>query len=148
MASPTSFWEIVAGIRELHPRYRPEAYGFVMAALATTVEALPAARRVDPLRRHLSAQELLSGVAALARREFGRLAPMVFREWGVRASEDVGEIVFQLIGVGQLGARPEDRAEDFSGGIDLQAALASGPELESQPPAGGFSRSTPPGGGA
>ena len=118
-----SFWEVVASIRDADPRYRPEAYGFVMGALAATVEELPAARRADPVRRHLSAQELLAGLAGLAHREFGGLAPMVFREWGVRSAEDVGEIVFQLVEVGQLGARPEDRREDFAGGLDLMSAL-------------------------
>jgi uncharacterized repeat protein (TIGR04138 family) len=95
----------------------------VMSALQETVIGLPQERLMDPVRRHLSGRELLSGVVTLARREFGALAPAVFREWGVRANEDVGQMVFELVRCGQLSARPEDSLEDFHGGPDLMALL-------------------------
>jgi uncharacterized repeat protein (TIGR04138 family) len=47
---------------------------------------------------------------------------MVFREWGVVAGEDVGAMVFQLVGSGQLSARPEDTLDDFRS-FDLMEAL-------------------------
>jgi len=128
MTSETTFWDAVDEIRTADPRYRREAYGFVMAALGAAVRALPAERRADPERRHLSGAELLRGVIALARGEFGVMAPMVFRTWGVYSSLDVGEIVFQLVGARQLSARPEDRREDFAG-VDLLGALAQGMDL-------------------
>jgi uncharacterized repeat protein (TIGR04138 family) len=118
-----TFWEVVDGIRAREPRYRREAYGFVMAALGVTVQGLPEERRRDPARRHLSGQELLEGVVGLARREFGQLAATVFAEWGVRSGPDVGRIVFDLVESGQLGARPEDSIEDFRHGADLLAVL-------------------------
>jgi len=123
------FWDAVDRIRSDRPRYPREAYGFVLAALGCTVETLPAARRADPAQRHLSGQELVRGVVALARGEFGLMAPTVFREWGVLANADLGEIVFQLVEAGQLSARPEDRREDFAGGPDLQLALSDGLDL-------------------
>jgi uncharacterized repeat protein (TIGR04138 family) len=127
MDSP--FWQVVDRIREVEPRYRREAYGFVMLALGFTVQDLPEARRADPARRHLSGRELLLGLAALARREFGLMAPTVFEEWGVRANEDVGTIVFLLVEHGQLSARPEDRRDDFVGAPDLMTALSEGVDL-------------------
>ena len=129
--SPTqaTFWDAVDRIRAERPSYRREAYGFVVAALGHVVEALPAERQADPERRHLSGQELLRGTVELARREFGVMAPTVFREWGVHASTDVGEIVFQLVEAGQLSARGEDRREDFAGGLDLLRALSEGLDL-------------------
>jgi uncharacterized repeat protein (TIGR04138 family) len=111
--SDLSFWDAVDALREREPRYRREAYGFVVWALGVTVAALPLERRGDPERRHLSGRELLESVALLGRREFGVLAPTVFQEWGVERGEDVGRIVFQLVGCGQLSARPEDTLEDF-----------------------------------
>ena len=66
----------------------------------------------------------------IAREEFGPLAPMVFHEWGVSTTEDIGAIVFELVGAGQLSARPEDVPEDFVTGIDLPAALAAPPEAK------------------
>jgi uncharacterized repeat protein (TIGR04138 family) len=129
------FWVAVDQVRERDARYPREAYGFLMMALARTVERLPAARRADPARRHLSGPELLDGMLALARAEFGPLAPTVFREWGLERSEDVGEMVFQLVEAGQLSARPEDRREDFAGGGSLAARLG-----HSAPPAAGGGR--------
>jgi uncharacterized repeat protein (TIGR04138 family) len=127
--SQPSFWDAVDTIRAHRPAYRREAYGFVVAALGHTVDALPAERRGDTERRHLSGQELLRGTVELARSEFGLMAPTVFREWGVLSSTDVGEIVFQLVEAGQLSARGEDRREDFAGGLDLQRALSEGMDL-------------------
>lgn len=117
------FWHAVDAIRERDPRYRREAYAFLMAALGHTVASLPPERRMDPQRRHLSGGELVDGAVALARREFGVLAPTVFREWGVTRTEDLGVMVFQLVEAGQLSARPEDRLEDFAGGPDLLERL-------------------------
>ena len=126
MSSPrASFWDAVGAIRDHDDRLRPEAYGFVLAALEWTVSGLPADRGADPIRRHLSGPELLAGVVALARREFGAFAPTVFREWGVRSNEDVGRLVFQLVESGQLSARPEDAMQDFLGAPDLLTALTT-----------------------
>ena len=111
------FWEKVHAICEQDPRFRREAYEFVMHALEHTT-----ARVVGP-RRHVSGQELLAGIVDLARLEFGDLAWTVFREWGITKSEDFGEIVFALVGDGLLGRQPEDSLEDFVGGIDLRHEL-------------------------
>ncbi len=123
MSGETTFWDTVDALRETRPRYAREAYGFVVQALGVTVQSLPPERLADERRRHLSGGELLGGIVDLARREFGALAPMVFREWGVRTSEDVGEIVFELVRAGQLSARPEDTMDDFRDGPDLAAEL-------------------------
>jgi uncharacterized repeat protein (TIGR04138 family) len=135
VSGETTFWDTVDALRAAHGRYAREAYGFVVGALGATVQALPPERLADPERRHLSGRELLAGVVRLAAAEFGPMAPTVFREWGVRASEDVGEIVFELVRAGQLSARPEDTAEDFRGGPDLLAELARA--AENAPPAPG-----------
>jgi uncharacterized repeat protein (TIGR04138 family) len=143
--SPTDlpFWDAVDRIRAADPRYRREAYGFVMAALGRTVQSLPAERLADSERRHLTGRELTAGMVALARREFGLMAPTVFREWGLLSGSDLGALVFQLVAAGQLSARPDDRIEDFTGGPDLLRALSEGLELESpsprerRPPLGG-----------
>lgn len=123
-ASERSFWDAVDHLREHDPRYRREAYGFVMVALAAAARALPEVRRTDPVRRHLTGSELLASVIELARSEFGVMAPTVFQEWGLRSGGDVGELVFQLVEAGQLTARPEDRREDFLGEPDLLNRLA------------------------
>ena len=129
MSSTLTFWDAVHAIRRRDARYAPEAYGFVAATLQAAAMHLPEERRADPVRRHLSGQELLEFAVKLAREEFGVMAPMVFREWGVRTSRDVGQIVFDLVESGQLSALPEDSIDDFDGVDDLPARLAEGVEL-------------------
>lgn len=127
MSSEQCFWEVVDAIRDSDPRFRREAYAFLMAALGVTVQALPAERLDDPARRHLSGRELLDGMTRLAKEHFGALAPMVFAEWGVASGEDVGDMVFHLVESGQLSARPEDTLDDFRG-YDLARELIAEPD--------------------
>lgn len=125
MSQETVFRDAVDELRSRGSRYAREAYVFVVAALGETVRGLPAERLADPERRHLSGQELTAGVIRIAREEFGALAPMVFREWRVSTTRDIGTIVFELVRAGQLTARTQDTVEDFDTGIDLPAALAA-----------------------
>ena len=111
------FWERVHAIREKDPRFRREAYEFVMRGLEHTTQ-----RVVGP-RRHVSGQELLRGLIDLARQDYGELAWTVFNEWGVTRSEDFGAIVFLLVEDGLLGRQDNDSPEDFHGGLDLKAEL-------------------------
>ncbi len=124
MSQETLFRDAVDELRARGGRFAREAYVFVVAALGETVRTLPPERLADIERRHLSGQELTAGVLRIAREEFGPLAGMVFEEWGVRTTEDVGAIVFELVEAGQLSARPEDTLADFTCGIDLREALA------------------------
>ena len=133
MSQETVFRDAIDELREGGSRFAREAYVFVVAALGETVRGLPAERLTDPERRHLSGQELTRGVVEIARAEFGALAAMVFSEWGVRSTEDIGAIVFELVQAGQLSARPEDTMADFSAGrMDLLGALAR--PLDATPP--------------
>jgi uncharacterized repeat protein (TIGR04138 family) len=134
MSQETIFRDAVDRLRAGGSRYAREAYVFVVAALGETVRGLPDERLADAERRHLSGQELTEGVIRIAREEFGALAPMVFREWGVQSSEDIGEMVFELVEAGQLSARPEDTLADFQSRGDLLAALAE--PLPPVPPKG------------
>ena len=111
------FWERVHAIRERDPRFRREAYEFVMRGLEHTTQ------RIVGERRHVRGQELLRGLIDLARQDYGDLAWAVFNEWGVSRSEDFGAIVFHLVEDGLLGQQPDDSLADFSGGLDLRAEL-------------------------
>jgi len=87
-------------------RYEFDAYEFVLEAVQKTAAALPQAR-------YLAAEELLSGISKLARREFGAFDADVFALWGVKTASDIGNIVYNLIGVGVLFADERDRKSDF-----------------------------------
>ena len=134
MSQETMFRDAIDELRSRGSCYAREAYVFVVAALGETVRSLPDERLADAERRHLSGQELTAGLIRIARDEFGPLAPMVFEEWGVRRTEDIGAIVFELVSAGQLSARPEDTAADFTSHTDLLAVLAA--QVPPAPPRG------------
>ena len=61
-----------------------------------------------PAENHVSGRELCDGVVDLARREFGRMARIVFRLWGINQTDDFGEIVFNLIDANLMSKTDRD----------------------------------------
>ena len=110
------FWSAVERIRASDGRFASDAYAFVMDSLEVTMRRIGA-------RRHVSAEELVSGLCANARQRFGLFAYTVLAKWGMRTSDDVGEIVFQLIDAGILSRQESDRRDDFDGVADFHDAL-------------------------
>jgi uncharacterized repeat protein (TIGR04138 family) len=97
-------------------RYRREAYLFVLAAVESVVERLPA-------RRHISGRELLEGIRAFGLARYGLMTKAVFDHWGVTKTEDFGEIVFRLVEANLLSKTPEDSIADFVGVYDFDEAF-------------------------
>lgn len=110
------------------PRFAYEAYEFVCDAVTFTQERLGRdAGDDDPTDdHHISGGELLRGVCDLAVQQFGLMAPVVFKQWGVASTDDVGEMVFRLIGVKRLSKSERDDPADFRGLFDLHRVLAEG----------------------
>lgn len=96
--------------------YRPEAYEFVMQALDVTLRSLERPR-------HVSGQELLSGIRSCAVTEFGPMAKHVLNCWGVHTTRDFGEIVFDLVQRGILAKTEDDDIGDFQEGFDFAEAF-------------------------
>jgi uncharacterized repeat protein (TIGR04138 family) len=112
----SDFYDTIDAIVDRDPRYRPEAYSFVMLALGFTVAQLEAPR-------HVTGQELSEGIRRYAIEQFGPMARTVFEHWGVRETQDFGHIVFNLIGAGLLGRTDTDRLEDFAGVYDFETVF-------------------------
>lgn len=107
-------------VQQRDNRYAPESYAFLCQALGHTVKIL---ERENDDDRHVNGRELLSGFRDLAVLEFGPMAAFVIRDWGLERSEDVGNMVYNLIGVGYFGRNETDSIDDFSDGVDLMEAL-------------------------
>jgi uncharacterized repeat protein (TIGR04138 family) len=112
-------------------RFTYEAYEFVCDAVTYTQDRLgraaeEAATADGTEDHHVTGEELLRGTVELAIREFGMMAPVVFKPWGVRTTDDVGEIVFKLIRVKRLSKSDSDDPEDFHDLFDLTQALTDG----------------------
>ncbi len=73
--------------------------------------------------RHVSAQELLEGIRVYALQEYGPMALTVLQSWGLTCTEDIGEVVFNLVESGKLGKTESDRKEDFANGFDFATAF-------------------------
>ncbi|UCC26135.1 MAG: hypothetical protein JSU98_03330 [Gemmatimonadales bacterium] len=118
--SPVQFAEeVVWRLQEKDPRFHARAYLLVLAALNHVMDRLPQ-------RRHISGRELAEGVREVALERFGVLARTVLEHWGIRATEDVGEIVFALVEGGVLVKQDGDRIEDFRDVYDFREVFEEG----------------------
>lgn len=114
------------------PHYAYEAYEFVCEAVTFTQQRLgrvPDSDRGTTEDHHVTGAELLRGVCDLALQSFGMMAPLVFKRWNVRTTDDIGRIVFDLIAIRVLSKSDRDAPEDFSNQFDLLSALEEGYEL-------------------
>ncbi len=119
-------------------RYHPEAYRFIYDALDYTVRLKHGANGStgdadEPENYHVTGMDLLEGLRLYALDEFGCLAAAVFEAWGVRRSEDFGEIVFNLVEHELMGKQESDSRQDFAcgyGGRPFREVFDVRPVLE------------------
>lgn len=116
------FAEALDSIVATDPRYQRDAYGFLRDALDFTTKHQKKIKGVSV--RHVTGPELLDGVRQYALKEFGPLVITVFDNWGIRSCEDIGNMVFNLIGAGIFGKTEEDSIEDFKNVYDFGEAFA------------------------
>lgn len=119
-------------------RYRFEAYVFVFDALRFAQEKLGLGREQEEedddgadydveevenedlsASQHVSGQQLCEAIRQYALEQYGLLARQVLSHWGVRKTSDFGEIVFNLIDIGQMRKTDDDRREDFDSVFDF-----------------------------
>lgn len=97
---------VMEQIRLRESRYEEGAYLFVLAALEHAQAGLQ-------LRRHISGRELTYACRDLALERFGVMARLVLERWGITSTEDIGAVVFTLVGLGFLASLPTDTREQF-----------------------------------
>ncbi len=110
-------------------RYPYEAYEFVCEAVTHTQDALGRSPREedDPdADYHVSGEELARGACELAVQEFGLMAGVVFRQWNVRTTDDIGNVMFGLIKGDCVAQAESDSPDDFRDLFDLDRALTEG----------------------
>jgi uncharacterized repeat protein (TIGR04138 family) len=133
-------------------RYPLDAYLFVLESLSFAQESLgmgeePAAEELEPQRaaepeppargrgrggrgrkrqaeRHVSGQQLCEAARLYALQQYGYLAPKVLATWGITKTADFGEIVFNMIDIGQMRKTRADKREDFSDVYDFGEAFS------------------------
>jgi len=115
------FSEALDSIVAADPRYHRDAYVFLRDALDFTTKQQKKIKGTTV--RHVAGPELLDGVRQYALKEFGPLVITVFDSWGIHSCEDIGHMVFNLIGAGIFGKTEEDSIEDFKNVYDFQDAF-------------------------
>ncbi len=134
-------------------RYKLEAYAFLFEALSyahdtlkmgtegDSEENLPTPRgkqrsgRQESRRpeRHLTGQELCHAIRQYAQEQYGYMAKCVLNSWGITRTGDFGEIVYNLIKIGQMRKTKQDRREDFDDVFDFETALVQEFKISSEP---------------
>jgi uncharacterized repeat protein (TIGR04138 family) len=132
-------------------RYKVDAYLFVLEALsyaqdtlglgaeppedeleprpAEAATATAAGRprggrsRKRPAERHLTGQQLCEAARRYALQQYGFMARTVLGTWGIRSTRDLGEIVFNMIDIGQMRKTRKDKREDFHEVYDFDEAF-------------------------
>lgn len=124
----TSFQEAITRICARDKRFAEESYYFLREALDFTTKSME--KPENGPERHVSGQDLLQGVRRYALQEFGPMALAVLNNWGIHRTEDIGELVFNLVEAGKLAKTERDRREDFANGFDFVEAFAKPYEVE------------------
>ncbi|WP_425613387.1 Minf_1886 family protein [Anatilimnocola sp. NA78] len=114
-------------------RYKLEAYQFVRSGLEFAQDVLELGRPEEAPTpegevrqvRHVTGQDLSHALKQYAHDQYGYMAKLVLAGWGITCTSDFGEIVYNLIKIGEMTKSPEDRREDFDQVFDFDQALVS-----------------------
>jgi len=117
------FAEALDSIVASDPRYQRDAYVFLRDALDFTTKQQKKIKGLSV--RHVTGPELLDGARQYALKEFGPMVMTVFENWGIHSCEDIGNMVFNLIGAGIFGKTEEDSIEDFKNVYDFGEVFAN-----------------------
>jgi uncharacterized repeat protein (TIGR04138 family) len=104
------FSEAVDHLTVQDPRYHRDAYYFVREALD---QAVKLRKRQLGESGHVTGQQICEGAKQVALKQYGPMVPTVLDYWGVAKTEDIGEIVWNLIDLGVFGKTEADSRKDF-----------------------------------
>jgi uncharacterized repeat protein (TIGR04138 family) len=93
------------------------------AEIAGQAEARVSECEEREAERHVTGQELCQAIRRYALEQYGYMAKTVLNSWGLYNTGDFGEIVFNLIRVGQMRKTPSDTRVDFDNVYDFDVAL-------------------------
>jgi uncharacterized repeat protein (TIGR04138 family) len=128
----------IVKLLEEDPRYPFEAYIFIFEALHYAQNVLKmgddrpgepdadedAAESQEPAtEHHVTGQQLCEAIRSYALEQYGYMAKTVLNNWNLQNTGDFGEIVFNLIRIGQMRKTPTDNRSDFDDVYEFDAAF-------------------------
>ena len=120
--SGKNFHEVIQLIRKEDARYETGAYVFMRQALDHTLKGVLEKEQTEK-HRHITGQEPCEGIREFALEQYGPMARTLLNEWGIRQTEDFGQIVFNLVEYGIFGKTEQDSVEDFNKVYDFEQAF-------------------------
>lgn len=137
---------VIVQMAQEDKRFKLDAYLFVFEVLDFAQQELRMGRKAPseplpstvpgqpekPVGRHVTGQELCEAIRQYAVQQYGYMAKTVLNNWGVYTTRDFGEIVFNLIRIGQMSKTAEDRLEDFENVYDFQTVFVEQFHIEPQ----------------
>jgi len=117
MDNKENFYNTVDQIYAADPRYKPDSYEFVIQALNFTQNRLKR-------NGHVASEELLGGIKDFAINLYGPMAKAVLNHWGIRKTQDFGNIVFNMIEKKLLSKTDQDAIEEFADIYDFDVVFS------------------------
>lgn len=124
------FGEAVELIIEADSRYPRDSYFFLRDALDQTVKLR---KRQIGESGHVTGQQLCEGIRQHALKQFGPMVPTVMEYWGIRKTDDFGNMVWNLIELGVFGKTQKDSIDDFKDVFSFQEAFVAPYQPTSSP---------------
>jgi len=118
MEEKKDFYQVVEEIYAKDSRYKPDSYEFVLQALHFTQAKLKR-------ETHVTGGELADGIREFAIQQYGPMAKVVLNHWGINKTQDLGNIVFNLIDKNLLSKTGEDSIGDFRDVYDFESAFGN-----------------------
>ena len=83
----------------------------------------------QPRERHLTGQELCEAIRQFAINQYGYMAKVVLQRWGITATGNFGDIVYNMIEMGVMKKSPQDRRTHFDNVYDFDHVFESNFEM-------------------
>jgi uncharacterized repeat protein (TIGR04138 family) len=103
-------------------RYPTDAFAFLHESLAKAVKEAHGETPSEG-QHHVSGKQLCNAARDLAIERWGLLAPAVLKRWNIRATIDLGNMVYLLIEYGFMRKTDQDSLEDFRDVYDFATAF-------------------------
>ena len=113
------FDQLVSQIFLKDSRYHSDAYEFVMEALAF-------AQKKFRKEKHINGRQFLEGIKGLLINKFGPMTLPVLDYWGIKKTEDFGNIVYNLEKYKVIAKDQDDHYETFKDVYDFQKVFDEG----------------------
>lgn len=112
-------------------RYPIEAYFFVRDALSYAADSMELSNQYHhdseiyetAEEHHLTGQQLCEAIREFALNQFGYMARIVLKYWGIEVTSSFGDIVYNMIEIGLMKKSDYDQRSHFDNVYDFESAF-------------------------